>query len=95
MYPLQVSTDFNDDPNVMAARNAAGTGIGSNCQIPRMGTRDSIGDIGMSLPPSPTTFPPHLTQGVARVARWQLTGISFDRIVRGGPGSDALSDLEG
>lgn len=43
-----MSTDFDDDPNVMAARNAAGTGIGSDCQIPRMGTRDSIGDIGQS-----------------------------------------------
>lgn len=47
----QVSTDFDDDPNVMAARNAAGTGIGSNCQIPRMGTRGSIGDIGASSSP--------------------------------------------
>jgi hypothetical protein len=30
----------------MAARNDAGVGIGSNCQIPRAGQKGSLGDIG-------------------------------------------------
>lgn len=43
----QTSTDFADDPNVMAARSDAGVGIGSDCQIPRAGQQGSLGDIGM------------------------------------------------
>jgi len=42
----QTSSDFADDPNVMAARSDAGVGIGSNCQIPRAGQKGSLGDIG-------------------------------------------------
>ena len=44
----QTSSDFADDPNVMAARSDAGVGIGSNCQIPRAGQKGSLGDIGES-----------------------------------------------
>jgi hypothetical protein len=42
----QRSSDLIDDPNVVLARNDAGTGIGSDCQIPRAGQRGSMGDIG-------------------------------------------------
>ncbi|WVQ70595.1 hypothetical protein IAR50_000114 [Cryptococcus sp. DSM 104548] len=37
----------NEDPVVQTAVSDAGTGIGSNCEIPRVGHRGSVGDIAL------------------------------------------------
>jgi hypothetical protein len=69
----------------MAARDAAGTGIGSDCQIPRMSTRGSIGDIG-KYPSAPIPHYQH-KQGAYPD--------SFNRDIGSSTARDALPDLEG
>nr|ODN96130.1 hypothetical protein L204_03821 [Cryptococcus depauperatus CBS 7855] len=41
------SSSSSEDPVVLAAKSDAGTGIGSNCQIARVGHRGSSGDIAL------------------------------------------------
>ncbi|KAK4686659.1 hypothetical protein P7C73_g3464, partial [Tremellales sp. Uapishka_1] len=43
------SSSVNEDTAVQTARSNAGTGVGANCEIPRVGQRGSSGDIGASI----------------------------------------------
>ncbi|OCF43325.1 hypothetical protein I317_02894 [Kwoniella heveanensis CBS 569] len=45
--PLQSARSSREDPIVQAARSVAGTGVGANCETPRVGQRGSPGDIAL------------------------------------------------
>ncbi|ORY35850.1 chitin synthase III catalytic subunit-domain-containing protein [Naematelia encephala] len=71
------ANNVSDDPNVLAARTQAGVGVGSQCEIPHVGNRGSVGDVALVVISGLSTFFAlylvwHATRRRAAVGRSEL-----------------------